>query len=314
MKVAFLAFILWLLYFASEASACDRNEECNRCIASAFGHCIQHGNDPICEARKAACPVIPGPLNPFDWTDAAQNCLQNVSRCSQDVLSAAQECVRNPASCPQQMIGQLLQPIVQSYISYMERQVHTWYSLRPGRINVLQRFYPEIDLRKIRMAFGIDTIHGQNVTIGNEIFFVSQLNLDDENDGALLFHELEHSVQYARRGSVGAFMAEYLPKAAEKVIEKRSFKIHDFIDLENAANAKADLVTPQVFGQFFAEWSQSTASPIPAPPGPPNPPPNTLFSFVCMTPVGGCYMNNGSWPVGSMCYCGGVMGQVVPYP
>jgi hypothetical protein len=28
--------------------------ECNKCIASAFGHCITHGNDPFCEAAKAA--------------------------------------------------------------------------------------------------------------------------------------------------------------------------------------------------------------------------------------------------------------------
>ena len=29
------------------ALACDPNEQCNRCLASAFNHCIQRGNDPI---------------------------------------------------------------------------------------------------------------------------------------------------------------------------------------------------------------------------------------------------------------------------
>jgi len=28
--------------------------DCSTCLASAFGHCIQHGNDPFCEAAKAA--------------------------------------------------------------------------------------------------------------------------------------------------------------------------------------------------------------------------------------------------------------------
>jgi hypothetical protein len=37
------------------ALACDPNEECSRCLASASGHCITYGNDPVCEARKLAC-------------------------------------------------------------------------------------------------------------------------------------------------------------------------------------------------------------------------------------------------------------------
>jgi hypothetical protein len=33
---------------------CYSQEDCSRCLVSAFGHCIQQGNDPVCEARKAA--------------------------------------------------------------------------------------------------------------------------------------------------------------------------------------------------------------------------------------------------------------------
>jgi hypothetical protein len=36
---------------------CSHNHDtrdCSRCIASAFNHCIQHGNDPLCEIAKAA--------------------------------------------------------------------------------------------------------------------------------------------------------------------------------------------------------------------------------------------------------------------
>lgn len=38
------------------AMACDPNEECSGClIHNPFGGCIQYGNDPLCELRKAAC-------------------------------------------------------------------------------------------------------------------------------------------------------------------------------------------------------------------------------------------------------------------
>jgi hypothetical protein len=30
------------------------NRECSSCLISLFGRCIQHGNDPACEAAKAA--------------------------------------------------------------------------------------------------------------------------------------------------------------------------------------------------------------------------------------------------------------------
>jgi hypothetical protein len=46
---------IFVLTILSRAYACDPNEECNRCLASAFGHCITHGNDPICETRKGVC-------------------------------------------------------------------------------------------------------------------------------------------------------------------------------------------------------------------------------------------------------------------
>jgi hypothetical protein len=40
---------------------CTHNHDtrdCNKCLASAFGHCITHGNDPFCESAKAAQNVI----------------------------------------------------------------------------------------------------------------------------------------------------------------------------------------------------------------------------------------------------------------
>jgi hypothetical protein len=49
--------VLGSIIFASQiASACDPNEECSVCLLhNPFGGCIQSGNNPICEARKAIC-------------------------------------------------------------------------------------------------------------------------------------------------------------------------------------------------------------------------------------------------------------------
>jgi hypothetical protein len=63
-----LVAILQMLFLILPAQACDRNEDCSRCVASAFGHCVAHGNDPSCEARKAACKADTtqsGPLFPL---------------------------------------------------------------------------------------------------------------------------------------------------------------------------------------------------------------------------------------------------------
>src|SRR5262249_54747679 len=54
----------------NSAFACDPTEDCSRCLASAFGHCITYGNDPLCEARKQACrqaapPALPPSANPL---------------------------------------------------------------------------------------------------------------------------------------------------------------------------------------------------------------------------------------------------------
>lgn len=50
-----LASMVWLGF--TSAYACDPNESCNRCLVhNPFGGCVQYGNDPVCEARKAACP------------------------------------------------------------------------------------------------------------------------------------------------------------------------------------------------------------------------------------------------------------------
>ena len=115
----------------------------------------------------------------------------------------------------------------------------------------MANFYPDTNLRDVRYATGIDTVHGQNITIGNEIFFTTDMDFDSRNDLKTLFHELEHVDQYARRGGVRAFLAEYIFKIPGKVIQKRSFNVHDDLDIERAAISKSEEVVRSYYGWDF---------------------------------------------------------------
>jgi hypothetical protein len=55
MRLFATSVLILYLFSLCPALSCNPNEECNRCLVSAFNHCIKQGNDPICEARKAAC-------------------------------------------------------------------------------------------------------------------------------------------------------------------------------------------------------------------------------------------------------------------
>ena len=61
--VIFLSLLAALITIGRQSFACDPNEDCSRCLASAFNHCITHGNDPVCEARKLACQRAPAIVN-----------------------------------------------------------------------------------------------------------------------------------------------------------------------------------------------------------------------------------------------------------
>lgn len=247
MNIRFSAFLgLVAALYTSASLACDPNEECNRCLASAFGNCITRGNDPVCEARKAACQVAPPVVNTPGSPFGPGGPLQQGGPMG---LSAPQiqQCISNLSACPAQIIARLgyqtVRPIVDQYIGFLQNQAgNNVYWLDPSVIAPIQRFY-SVDLRQVRYAVGINTIHGQNITIGNTVYFVRGMNFNDPNDAWTLHHELEHVVQYANRGGVEPFLSEYILKAGGSILRGgNSIDLHDNIDLENAANAKANQV------------------------------------------------------------------------
>lgn len=270
-----------LVCWSSVSLACDPNESCNRCLAHnpINGNCIADGNDPICEARKASCPVLDnlpgsptGPGGPF----APGGPFGGLT------VEQARDCLANLAACPGSVFARLgyqaVRPAVNAYISFLRTQAEgRWRTLSPGFINQVQPFF-QSDLRTVRYAVEISTIHGQAITIGNDIFFPEDVK--ENPDAGLFYHELEHVDQYRRKGGIESFMTEYVMKSTGSVFHGgNSVNMHDSIDLENEAIQKArqvlDALTPDDGGaivtasRFCHARTKTCIVPEPQPPGTP---------------------------------------------
>ena len=288
------------------ALACDPNESCNRCLLSAFGHCVQQGNDPVCEVRKKACQIVPPVVNTPGSPFGPGGPLARGGPIPGLSPDTVQQCVSNIQACPGQVLSlvgyQAIRPIVEGYIGFLENQVgNNLQSLDEDFIARIQRFYP-IDLHNIRYATGINTLHGSNITIGNTIYFIKEIDLTDEDDAVLTYHELQHAVQYSRRGGVAQFMTEYILKAGGSILRGgNSIDMHDNIDLEREAINKANEVSSQITGQSGS--NQSTPFPSPVRSFQP------AIGNICRTLFGACLLP-GVGPVGVGCYCGTPNGPI----
>jgi hypothetical protein len=216
-----------------------------------------------------------------------------------------QQCISNLSACPAQIIARLgyqtVRPIVDQYIGFLQNQAgNNVYRLDQSVIAAIQQFY-SVDLHNVRYAVGINTIHGQNITIGNTVYFVRGMNFNDPNDAWTLYHELEHVVQYANRGGVEPFLSEYILKAGGSILRGgNSIDVHDNIDLENAANAKANQVAAAanngVAGQNWPPQSY--------------PAPQVNVGAFCYTQAGR-FGPGPLQPVGSPCWANTQWGQFV---
>lgn len=165
--------------------------------------------------------------------------------------STIERCLSDIGRCPDEFVGragyELVRPVVDQYLGALRNQAASkWQRLSPEFVVRAQPYYTA-DLSRVRFATGINTVHGQAITIGYEVFFPGQLNLARDKDIVLMLHELEHVVQYANRGGVEPFLAEYLLKSVGQVVSRRSFDVHDFVDIEAAAIRKSKDV-------FVAAW------------------------------------------------------------
>jgi len=296
-----LTFAFFFQLSSNLHAQCNPNEDCNRCLVSAFNRCIQRGNDPVCEARKATCRATgggvgspAGPGGPFGPGGPLGPGGPQPPIGPQQV----QQCLANIAQCPQNILGSSVRPIVEAYKQSLIAQVRQWYRLDPATIAKIQPFY-SIDLNSIEFAYGINTVHGAHITFGNRIFFTQTLDMNAPADLHLMYHELEHSVQYQNRGGESAFIAEYVLKAAGQIVATRSFNVHDFIDLEGAAESKANQVSAAVDQGGGQTAGGQTVGGYPPPP-----------ARQCLTPQGWCWVDP-MMQAGGQCFCGaGVLGYV----
>lgn len=172
---------------------------------------------------------------------------QHLDRAVQDVQNAPESwsrCLGNPRQCSEDLLRRIpysaVWPIMDRYKAHLFNQAQgRWQTIPSGLLEMVQSEY-SVDLRAIRYATNIDTVHGQAITWENSIFFPRAINLDDNGDLHWLLHEIEHAVQYQRRGGFRELFGEYILKSMGKVIEEQSINPHDYVDIERAAERKAD--------------------------------------------------------------------------
>lgn len=208
--------------------------------------CDTCGGGLVGGSRPPQLPVpTPGPSY-----QTLQNCLPNLWACPQSVieehrddLELANACVRDLPRCPERVLKTLparaLRPQINSYIADLRRQASgNWKLLPDWVVSEFGNKY-SIDLQQVRYATGINTWHGQAITIGYEILFPRALALSKRSDLEWLLHELEHVDQYRRKAGIEAFISEYLLHVSGEVIARQKFNVHDDVSVERDAISKA---------------------------------------------------------------------------
>lgn len=149
-----------------------------------------------------------------------------------------------------------------AYAAHLRRASNgLWKRLPLHLVVAMQRHYPQQNLHTVRYAENISTSDGTAQTFTNEIYFPRRINLKNRNDLRWMLHELEHVIQYAGRGSQAALLCEYQFKAIGKGLQRKTFNPHDFIDLERAADLKANRLLSEAY-QVMLTDGRGSRSPV----------------------------------------------------
>jgi hypothetical protein len=129
---------------------------------------------------------------------------------------------------------------IKLYLSNLQVQAKSkWQKLPEKLIEILKPYY-KFDLSSVRFAENIDTRHGQAITFEYQIFFPKAIDLTEEKELWWMLHELQHTQQYNDKGGLEQFLLKYSLDAIGQTIKQKSFFIHDDIELEKEADAKAN--------------------------------------------------------------------------
>lgn len=215
--------------------------------------------DPIDSLPGSLRPYVPRPgeLPPApplapDPRVLLNSCAADLLHCPQSVFKSipaddvqlVNACLADLVRCPDQVIKRLpayaTRQIIEKYKNGLRQQAAgKWQSFPSPFVATFKDDYPNIDLNQVRYATGINTIHGQAITFGYEIFFPSNVDISTHRDKKLMLHELQHTSQYAAKGGEAAFISEYLLHATGQGISRQSVNIHDYIPVENDAIEKS---------------------------------------------------------------------------
>ena len=291
-KFLLAVIMLFFLAFPGMAYSCGDNEyeqcwsvnlvfgtakDC-KCLPKIGGDVGKVAED----VKKTAAPVIEEIRKS---PDAVVECLGDVGHCVMQILAA-------PLAAP-----------VQVYLDGLYKQSEGKLRVFSKEFIALAQPYFDVDLRGITYADDIDTGMDMNVSYCDRIFFIGHGNpWTDKKELRLMLHELEHTIQCQRRGK-SVYLAEYVLKAGMDVIKTGRLDVHDVIDYEVAADAKANQLTDKLWNKIMSGW-------VPIPGQPTMSPASLKPLTYCQTPMGACGISPVMLPAGTSCYCNTMSGSI----
>ena len=163
-------------------------------------------------------------------------------------------CLSRPSQCAEEQIRRIpyyaIWPIIERYRAHLFRQADGRWRRIPEDIIVAAQRYYEVSLNDVYYAENIDTIHGAAVAWHNSLFFPRSVDFYEWSDLRWLLHELEHVVQYERRGGEQEFLSEYVMRIPLEIIENQTFDVHRFHNLEEDAINKANSILEAVYSDI----------------------------------------------------------------
>jgi hypothetical protein len=202
----------------------------------------------LCAALAAATPALA-------WDPVRDITGKRVDQHAQDFTNSMDKLRRRPLKYPVERMGEIVMDVCSSplraYEGGLRAQVRGWRQLPPRLINALARHYPQVNLRDIRYAESISTAGGAAQTFERRIYFPTWLDFGNPSDVHWLLHELEHTVQYERRRGRSTMLCEYMAKAIGNGLR------HDSIDMERAADRKADALLDLAYGALNGRYASS---------------------------------------------------------
>ena len=194
-----------------------------------------------------------------DVYDAAANKLDGASDAVRGALSSAWDNIADASDAAKGYIGDALThafalgldpviiPGILGYWGTLATQAKGRELGIPSPFRAIMQPYFSVNLDEVRYAERISTADGSAVTFGNYIYFPRGFDLDTK-DGLLWFlHELRHVQQYHDYGGIVPFLHNYIADIARTFAAKRTFSVHDLMQLEKDADNYRDQIIDLVY-------------------------------------------------------------------